>query len=125
MHGQDDKAFTRPIAAMTLSECVSELETLDRTAQSPQTEYFEEAERDRDAEIERRRAFLYEEVKFRPAETQEDALAKFRWVLYEARHQSRLTGANANDLVGLMKQVAAFPSNSDREAGDVAASSRG
>ena len=30
MRGLEDGAFSRPVAAMTLSECVSELEALDR-----------------------------------------------------------------------------------------------
>ena len=109
MHGLNDGAFSRPVSAMTLSECVLELEALDRITQASGQEQPVDQGQDRSAEFERRRAYLYKEIRIRPAATQEDAMAKFRWVLYETRHQSRLTGANTNDLVGLMKQVAAFP----------------
>lgn len=124
MHGLKDGAFSRPVSAMTLSECVLELEALDRITQSAGPEQAVNQDHDRSAEFERRRSYLYKEIKIRPAATQEDALAKFRWVLYETRHRSRLTGANTNDLVGLMKQVAAFPTSWEQEAEDVAASGR-
>lgn len=122
MNGLKDGAFSRPISAMTLSECVLELEALDRIAQASDPDQAADRGEDRRVEFERRRSYLHKEVKVRPAATQEDALAKFRWVLYETRHKSRLTGANTNDLVGLMKQVAAFPVNSDRDEGEASAS---
>ena len=125
MHGLEDGAFSRPVSAMTLSECVLELQAMDRIAQAAGPEQADNQDLDRSAEFERRRAFLYKEIRIRPAATQEDALAKFRWVLYETRHQSRLTGANTNDLVGLMKQVAAFPGDSDRSTGGPDASDPG
>ena len=124
MHGLKDGAFSRPVSAMTLSECVLELEALDRIVQASGPEQTAGQGEDRRAEFERRRSILHKEVRIRPAATREDALAKFRWVLYETRHESRLTGANTNDLVGVMKQVADFPANSNWDGGEAAASGR-
>ncbi len=109
MQGENCLAFGRGVETMTLSECVTELESLDRFCA---TLSFNDAGHGLDlqrTDLENRRARLLEALRARPAQSSDDAFAKFRWVLYEAHDKSRPAAVPANDLVLVMKQVAAFP----------------
>ncbi|MDH3475393.1 MAG: hypothetical protein OEM59_17065 [Rhodospirillales bacterium] len=107
MQQKDVALFSRAIDKMTLAECVSEIESLDRLESevSSATKQSEPPAVD----ITRRRAELRKALTHRPANCNSDALAKFRWVLYESQNKPALTAANADDLVLVMKQVAARP----------------
>jgi hypothetical protein len=110
MQQKDVALFSRTIDTMTLAECVTEIEHLDglegeissATAQNEPPAI----------DITKRRAELREALTHRPANCNDDALAKFRWVLYESQNQPALTAANADDLVLVMKQVAGRPRKS-------------
>ena len=108
MDGSVIQEFTRPVEAMTLTECGSEIERLDRALArlaegrsegSPET-------------LQARRRQLLDALQLRQPQSREDALAKFRWVLYESRDEPRLDPAATDHLVFVMKQVAAFPAKS-------------
>lgn len=99
MQAQNCGDQARPIDGMTLTECVAELEALDRSR----------TEAGGTTGTEARREALRVALTARQAETKEDALAKFRWVLYEAQGEVRHAAVPANDLVVVMRQVAAFP----------------
>ena len=102
-------AFGRGVETMTLSECVSELESLDRFCATLSSNDDDDGPDLQRTDLETRRARLLEALRARPPQSSEDALAKFRWVLYEAHGRSRPAAVPANDLVLVMKQVAAFP----------------
>ncbi len=109
MQGGNCLAFGRVVETMTLSECIAELESLDRhcaTLSSHDADDDPELQR---TDLEGRRARLLEALQARPAQSSDDALAKFRWVLYEANGGMRPAAVPANDLVMVMQQVAAFP----------------
>jgi hypothetical protein len=110
MQQNDVALFSRTIDTMTLAECVSEIEHLDRLEGE-----ISSATKESDppaVDITQRRAKLREALTHRPANCNDDALAKFRWVLYESQNKPPLTAANADDLVLVMKQVAARPRKS-------------
>lgn len=95
------------VETMTLSECVTELESLDRLyATMPSQDGVPDTQR---TDLEERRSCLLEALRARPARSSDDALAKFRWVLYESNARTGPAAVPANDLVLVMQQVAAFP----------------
>ncbi len=109
MRGENCLAFGRGVETMTLSECVVELESLDRFCETLSSHEADDGPNLQRTDLEKRRARLLEALRARPAQSSDDALAKFRWVLYEADAKPRPAAVPANDLVLVMKQVAAFP----------------
>ena len=109
MQGGKCLGFGRSVETMTLSECVVELESLDRFCAALPSHDAADGPGLRRTDLEGRRARLLDALRVRPAQSSDDALAKFRWVLYEANGKMRPAAVPANDLVLVMQQVAAFP----------------
>ena len=109
MQGGNCLAFGRGVETMTLSECIVELESLDRFCETLSSHEADDGPDLQRTDLENRRARLLEALRARPAQSSDDALAKFRWVLYEANGRIRPAAVPANDLVMVMQQVAAYP----------------
>lgn len=108
MDGSGFGEFTRPVEAMSLTECGAEIERLDRAL----AKQAEGQGAGSPATLEARRRELLDALQLRQPQSREDALAKFRWVLYESRDEPRLDPAATDHLVFVMKQVASFPAKS-------------